>query len=111
LAGVPDTPAYEGELRRLAHRLGVEHRVEWLGFLSDEEMVDAYAHSLGVIYPPFDEDYGYVTLEAMLSSKPIVTCRDSGGPLEFVLHERTGLVADCTPSGVAEALDAAVGES
>ena len=39
---------------------------------------------LAVLYPPVDEDYGYVTLEGMLSSKPVVTCTDSGGPLEFI---------------------------
>ena len=46
---------------------------------------NCYAHSLGVIFPAVDEDYGYVTLEAMLSSKPVITCADSGGPLEFVV--------------------------
>ena len=40
--------------------------------------------ALGVIFPPLDEDYGYVTLEAMLAAKPVITCTDSGGPLEFV---------------------------
>ncbi len=58
-----------------------------------------------VVYPPFDEDYGYVPLEAMLSSKPVITCTDSGGPLEFVLHQETGLISEPTPSGIADAFD------
>jgi glycosyltransferase involved in cell wall biosynthesis len=57
------------------------------------------------VYPPFDEDYGYVTLEAMLSSKPVITCLDSGGPLEFVLHGQTGLVAEPTPQSLAACMD------
>ncbi len=56
-----------------------------------------YAHALGVIYPPTDEDYGYVTLEAMLAAKPVITCTDSGGPLEFVTNDETGLIAEPTP--------------
>ena len=40
--------------------------------------------ALGVIFPPYDEDYGYVTLEAFLSGKPVVTTTDAGGPTEFV---------------------------
>src|SRR5688572_30894801 len=64
-----------------------------------------YAHAIAVIYPPTDEDYGYVTLEAMLSSKPVITCSDSGGPLEFVIHEKTGLITEPTPKALAAALD------
>jgi glycosyltransferase involved in cell wall biosynthesis len=60
---------------------------------------------LGVIYPPFDEDYGYVTLEALLASKPVITCTDAGGPLEFVRHQETGLIVEPTPKALAEAMD------
>jgi glycosyltransferase involved in cell wall biosynthesis len=56
-------------------------------------------------FPPVDEDYGYVTLEAMLSSKPVITCADSGGPLEFVVDNQTGLIADATPESIADAMD------
>ncbi len=42
--------------------------------------------------PPADEDYGYIALEAFLSKKPVVTCTDSGGPLEFVVDGENGRV-------------------
>jgi len=58
-----------------------------------------------VVFPPLDEDYGYVTLEAMLSSKPLVTCTDSGGPLEFVDPGETGLLANPSAESMAEAFD------
>ena len=64
-----------------------------------------YAQALGVVFVPVDEDYGYVTLEAMLSSKPLITCIDSGGPLEFVIHNETGLVVEPSPAALAEAMD------
>ena len=32
----------------------------------------------------YDEDYGYITLEAFFAGKPVITHTDSGGPLEFV---------------------------
>ena len=57
-----------------------------------------------MIYPPFDEDFGYVTLEAFLASKPVITCRDSGGPTEFVVDGENGFV--CEPA--AEAIGAAL---
>lgn len=104
-SGTADNPAYAEELKHHAHQLSVHHRVAWLGQVSEEEKRRQYAQALGVIFPPLDEDYGYVTLEAMLASKPVITCRDSGGPLEFVLDKETGLVVEPTPMAVADAMD------
>ena len=44
-----------------------------------------------MIFPPFDEDFGYVTLEAFLAHKPVVTTTDAGGPNEFVDRRRQRL--------------------
>ena len=104
-AGVADSPEYGKRLKLLATKLGVDARVEWMGFATEEEKRHAYAKSIAVIFPPVDEDYGYITLEAMLSAKPVITCEDSGGPLEFVLHQQTGLIAKPTAAGLAEAMD------
>ena len=104
-AGAADQPAYQNELRSLARKLRVQDRVEWLGLISEEEKRDLYARALAVIYPPLDEDYGYITLEAMLAAKPIITCSDSGGPLEFVRNNETGLVTEPKGQKLAAALD------
>jgi len=104
-AGVPDQSAYEKKLTSLARKLRVSDRVEWLGLLNHEQKCVYYAESVAVLYPPVDEDYGYVTLEAMLSSKAVITCSDSGGPLEFVVDHATGLIAEPTPASLALALD------
>jgi glycosyltransferase involved in cell wall biosynthesis len=93
--------------RALVERLGVQDRVRFLGHVSDVEKVAFYARAFAVFNGPFDEDYGYVTLEAMLSSKPVLTCTDSGGPLELVQDGETGWVVPPEPEAIAEALDAA----
>jgi glycosyltransferase involved in cell wall biosynthesis len=104
-AGAFEDPVIEKELKTLARQLKVDQRVQWLGEVTEEAKRDLYARSMGVLYTPFDEDYGYVTLETMLSSKPLITCTDSGGPLEFIQADRTGLVAEATPDGLAAAMD------
>ena len=104
-AGVADSPEYGKRLKQLAAKLGVESRVEWLGYITEKEKRENYARAAAVIFPPVDEDYGYITLEAMLSSKAVVICDDSGGPLEFVSPRKTGLVTKSTPAALAEALD------
>jgi len=103
--GPPGNVAYLEQLTALARTLKVQLRVEWLGEVSEEDKLNLYAHALGIIYPPVDEDYGYVTLEAMLASKPVITCTDSGGTLEFVSPGETGLVAEPTSASLARALD------
>ena len=92
-------------LRTLADTLGVGSRVRFLGHVAREDMLAWYAHASMVFFGPQDEDYGYVTLEAMLSAKPVVTCTDSGGPLEFVLDGETGCVTAPDPLEVALALE------
>lgn len=104
-AGAADFLPTAEALQELARRLGVAGRVEWLGAITDDEKCRQYAHSLGVVFPPFDEDYGYVTAEAMLAAKPVLTCTDSGGPLELVLDRETGLIADPAPASLAAAMD------
>lgn len=81
-------------LQQLAHRLGVEDRVDFLGFVPDDDLPDLYANALAVCFPPIGEDYGYITLEAFLSQKPLLTCWDSGGVLEFAVHEENALIVD-----------------
>jgi glycosyltransferase involved in cell wall biosynthesis len=93
------------KLEQLTEELQLRDRVKFLGKVSEEEKLGLYAHCLCVFFGPFDEDYGYVTLEAMLAAKPVVTCLDSGGPLEFVVHEQTGLVVEPSPDAIAHAFD------
>jgi glycosyltransferase involved in cell wall biosynthesis len=80
---------------RTAEEAGVSSRVTFLGSVGDDDLVGLYANALAVVYPPFDEDFGYVTLEAFLARKPVITARDSGGPNEFVINGVNGFV--CAP--------------
>lgn len=92
-------------LRRRIEALGVGHRVALLGEISEQEKLRFYARAQAVCFPARDEDYGYVPLEAMLSSKPVLVCSDAGGPLEFVRHGENGWVVPPDPAALAEALE------
>ena len=86
---------------QLAEECGVADRVEFLGQVSDDTLLELYAGALAVVYAPYDEDYGYVTLEAFLARRPEVTTRDAGGPLEFVEHGTNGAVCEPDPEAIA----------
>jgi glycosyltransferase involved in cell wall biosynthesis len=99
--GAADVKHYENLIKQHS----VSDRVTMRGFVTDDELVELYANSLGVCYLPFDEDYGYVTLEAMLSGKPVVVPSDSGGAAELVEHDRTGMIVEPDPRAIADSLD------
>ena len=92
-------------VERTAEQLGVADRVEFLGSVEDDDLIRLYAGALAVIYPPYDEDFGYVTLEAFLARKPVVTCTDSGGPNEFVVDGVNGYSCAPEPEPLAAAVN------
>ncbi|HEY7055551.1 MAG TPA: glycosyltransferase family 4 protein [Vicinamibacterales bacterium] len=91
-------------LETLAREIGVDGRVRFAGRVSESEMIDLLSRCRAVCFPPFEEDYGFVTVEAFASRKAVVTCRDSGGPAELVVDGKSGFVSDPTPQAVARAL-------
>jgi glycosyltransferase involved in cell wall biosynthesis len=99
------------ELEALARSLGLTSRVHFLGEIGDEDLIDVYSGALGVIFPPYDEDYGYVTLEAFLSGKPVITTTDAGGPTEFVVDGVNGRVTPPDPEALGEAIRFLAGDT
>ena len=91
--------------QQLISKYDLNDKVKLIGQISEEEKYVLYARCLSVFFGSYNEDYGYVTLEAMLSSKPIITCADSGGPLEFVLDQKTGFIVEPEPEQIAEKID------
>jgi glycosyltransferase involved in cell wall biosynthesis len=104
-AVISGTGGLRAHLENVVHELRLHSRVRFVGHVDHDEMTAWYANSLAVFFGPHDEDYGYVTLEAMLACKPVITCADSGGPLEFVVDGETGLVVEPAPKAVAAAID------
>ncbi len=88
------------KLARLAAELGVAERVDFPGRIDDARLIDLYAGARAVFYAPHDEDYGYVTVEAFRSERPLVTTSDAGGVLEFARDGENAFV--CAPNAVRE---------
>ena len=109
-AGTPVVVGGEGEersaLERLASELGVAKRVTFAGRLTDAQLIEHLGKCRAVVFPPVQEDYGFVTVEAFASRRAVITCRDSGGPAELVEDGVNGFVCDPTPESLARALRA-----
>jgi glycosyltransferase involved in cell wall biosynthesis len=84
----------DSHINKMVRDYGLQDRVQIRGFVDDEELLRLYANCFSVYYAPYDEDYGYVTIESFLSKKPVITCRDSGGILEFAENDINSRIAE-----------------
>ena len=93
-------------LQRTAKQMGSADSIDFLGFVPNEQILALYAGALGIYYAPQDEDYGFATVEAMRSQKPVLTMDDSGEILEFVEDGVTGYVVPARdPVAMAQRID------
>lgn len=108
IVGAEDEPGVMQYFRNEIDKHHLWKRIEFLGKVPDEKLIELYSKALAVYYAPHNEDYGYVTLEALASGRPVITASDSGGSLEFVRHMENGLVAEPTTDSIAKAVNSLV---
>jgi len=67
--------------------------IEFLGKVSDEELVDLYSNALYTLFTFTTEPFGYIPVESMACGTPVLTY-NSQGPSESVVDGSTGWLAD-----------------
>jgi glycosyltransferase involved in cell wall biosynthesis len=99
----------EGEdrdyLNSIIEKEGLKDRVFLLGYLDNNKLSEYYSRCRGVFFGPYNEDYGFITIEGMKFKKPVITLKDSGAPLEFVKHGINGFISEPDPVSIAENLN------
>ena len=93
-----------GEEQYLKDLAKNDKRIKFLGFVPDEELVNLYSNALFVPFIPYDEDYGLITIEAMKSSKAVLTTTDSGGVKEIVDNLHNGMIVEPNVDSLAKAM-------
>lgn len=87
-----------------ASRAGVAECFQFEPRLDNRALHALLAGARCVVYPPIDEPFGLVPLEAMAHARAVVACR-AGGPAEVVVPGVTGLLADpLDPAALADGL-------
>jgi glycosyltransferase involved in cell wall biosynthesis len=88
-----DGPA-RPEMAALAQRLGIDNRVEFLGWTCREALLTCYEQADVVVVPSvWPEPFGLVGIEAMAYAKPVVAFR-SGAIPEWLADGETGYALD-----------------
>jgi glycosyltransferase involved in cell wall biosynthesis len=96
---VGDGP-YLGEMKRLLKGLPAT----FTGYLTGDELAQAYASCDVFVFPSTTDTFGNVVLEAQASGLPVVVA-DEGGPKENMIHGETGFVVEAKDaSGYIEAI-------
>jgi len=96
---------YENELIRLVKKLGLEDRVKFLGFLSEEELY-ALLHSVDIVINLSEiEAFGIMVVESLAAGKPVIV-NNKGGLRELARYfpESVILIENPTPKKVARVI-------
>ena len=78
-------------------------QIIFLPSFTDQQRAALLAACIALIYTPSHEHFGIVPLEAMAAGRPVIAC-NNGGPLESVLHNRTGFLCEPRPQSFAAAM-------
>jgi glycosyltransferase involved in cell wall biosynthesis len=81
--------AFGGKSSTILSGLSKHKNIEMLGRVSNEELVNLYSNALFTLYPFTDEPFGYIPIESMACSTPVLTFNRQG-PKESVVHNETG---------------------
>ncbi len=87
------------------NKLGLQEQCQLTGYVENDELIDFLANCRALFYAPYDEDYGYATIEAFLAKKPVLTCHDSGEIATLVKQTGSGFVCSPQATEIAENID------
>ncbi len=96
LSNDPEHKKYFEKLKAMSKGLNVLFKTN----INDKQLADLYANSTAVLFAAINEDYGFIPLESMASSKPIISVNE-GGPRETIINGKTGFLSK-SPAEMAE---------
>lgn len=91
-------------LKNQARFLGIDDRIYFTGYISDEERNKLYQIADLAVFPSLYEPFGIVALEAMATGTPVIAS-SVGGLAEFIEHRENGYkVSPGDPLSLAKAI-------
>jgi len=105
LSNDPEHKKYFEKLKAMSKGLNVTFKTN----INDNQLHDLYSNSTAVLFSAINEDYGFIPIESMASSKPIISVNE-GGPRETIINNKTGFLAN-SPAEMAEKMALVAGDN
>ena len=84
----------EANLRELVQKLGIEERVEFLGYLPQQDLRKEYARSSIFVLPTREDCFALVVLEAMCAALPVICSCYADGAYDLIEEGENGFIVD-----------------
>lgn len=99
----PDQIGWQADLIALAIRLGINHKITWVGMLSGDYKWGAYHAAEAFILPSHQENFGIVVAEAMACGLPVLIS-DKVNIWREIQADKAGFVVNDDVNGVSQLL-------
>ncbi len=96
-------------LEQLKNMTAMNSDVDFVISPTDQVLNDLYANCHAVLFPPFNEDWGIVPLEANAYAKPVIAV-NRGGPVESQIDGKTGYLVSGEPEAFSRAMGMLAGD-
>lgn len=99
--------SFEPRARQLVQELGIAEKVEFRGVIPRDKLLASYKEFDVLLFPSIHDTGGFVAVEAMANSLPVI-CLDAGGP-GLIVTDDCGIrvplgTRDQVSTGIAEAI-------
>lgn len=98
--------AYEAQLRAQAAQLGISNKIEWQGWVTDENKPAFFEQFQLFVLPSFNENFANVVAEAWAAGKPVVVSSEVGLS-DYVQHYKLGWVCEPNTASVVASIETA----
>lgn len=98
---VAGTGRLESDLKDLARERGIDDRVQFLGYVPDEDLPLLYSSADATLFTSNYEGFGLVFLESLASGTPVIGTAAGGVP-DIVEDGTTGFICSEKPAAMAE---------
>jgi glycosyltransferase involved in cell wall biosynthesis len=100
---------YVATLQSLAHDLGIDTHVKWLGYVEGDKKGDFLASASAFVLPSYSENFGLAVAEALAAGLPCVVSR--GVALSAEIEKAgAGIVVGTMPEDIAAGLERLMGD-
>ncbi|MFN0293095.1 XrtY-associated glycosyltransferase XYAG1 [Pedobacter helvus] len=101
--------SYIQSLKNLAERLGIQHKLTWLGHVANEQKFELLAQSDLLVLTSYNENFANVVIESLAVGTPVLISEEVG-LAAYVKEHQLGWVCGLDPTEISSMITKSYGE-